>query len=309
MEDYADEPLGTSPLAHLLNIAHNIIMVQTKYGLVAAMVVTAMTFIVGGDVAGRLLSQDGFAPTFVAWTRFALAAVVLLPFCGLQKGEARMLLRPQLIFRGALIALGIACILTALQTEQMADVFGAFFVGPIVSYFLAAALLGERITPVRTALLLISFGGVMLVVKPGFGMTMGLGFAVLAGCFHGSYLVATRWLAPDYRPRFLLLSQLIAGSVLLLPFAFAELPDMTTRHMVLIGLSAGGSALGNLLLVLANRRAPASVIAPFIYSQLIAATVFGFWVFGDLPDTLAFAGLGIIMLAGIASVIAARQVR
>ena len=45
------------------------------------------------------------------------------------------------------------------------------------------------------ALLLVSFVGVLLVVKPGFGMQIGMGFALLAGCFHGSYLVATRSLA------------------------------------------------------------------------------------------------------------------
>ncbi len=95
---------------------------------VVAMVVGAMILIVGVDVAGRMLTAAGFSPFFVAWARFALAAVVLAPVCGLQRGEMQLLLRPALILRACLIAGGIACILTALKTEQLATVFGGFFV-------------------------------------------------------------------------------------------------------------------------------------------------------------------------------------
>ena len=262
------------------------------------MVVGAMTLIVSGDVAGRILTTSGFPPFFVAWSRFALAVFVLAPFCGLQRPEIRMLLRPALILRAALIATGIACILTALRTEQLATVFGAFFVGPIVSFCLSAILLGEKVTVTRAVLLLIGFAGVLLVVKPGFGMTPGVGWALIAGTCHGSYLVATRWLAGGYRPRFLLFSQLVIGTFLLAPFAIGPLPAFTAGLTGLIVVSALGSALGNLLIVLANRQAEASVIAPLIYSQIVIATLLGWLVFGELPDALALMGLAIIVASG-----------
>ncbi|MDE0852408.1 DMT family transporter [Yoonia sp.] len=272
---------------------------------VVAMVVGAMILIVGGDVAGRMLTAAGFSPFFVAWARFALAAVVLAPVCGLQRGEMQLLLRPALILRACLIAGGIACILTALKTEQLATVFGGFFVGPIVSYILSAIILRERVTIPRTVLLFVSFGGVLLVVKPGFGMTPGLAFALLAGVFHGSYLVATRWLAGGYRPRFLLFSQLIIGSLVLSPLAISSLPSVTPSLAGLIVISAMGSAIGNLLLVYANRIAQASVIAPLIYCQIIIATAFGFLFFGEWPDGTALLGLGVIIAAGAGSIWAA----
>lgn len=276
---------------------------------VVAMVVGAMILIVGGDVAGRMLTGAGFSQFFVAWARFAMAAVVLAPFVGLQKGEMRLLLQPQLIFRACLIAGGIASILTALKTEQLATVFGGFFVGPIISYGLSAIFLREKVTIPRTVLLLVSFGGVLLVVKPGFGMTPGLGFALLAGVFHGSYLVATRWLAGVYRPRFLLFSQLVIGSIVLAPLAIAPLPPFNATLIGFISISAMGSAIGNLLLVHANRAAEASVIAPLIYSQIIIATVFGFLFFGEWPDAVALLGLAIIMTAGAGSIWAAGRAR
>ncbi|MEL6841203.1 MAG: DMT family transporter [Pseudomonadota bacterium] len=261
-----------------------------------------MFLIVGGDAAATVLTGAGFPQVFVAWTRFALAAVLLAPFCGLQWTELRRFIDWRLALRAALIVGGIVCILTALKTEPMANVFGGFFVGPVVSYFLSALLLRERITPLRTVLLLVSFAGVMLVVRPGFGMTTGMGFAILAGCFHGSYLVATRWLAGGYRPRFLLLSQLVIGAIMLAPFAVVPVPEFTLPVIGLITISALGSAAGNLLLVLVNRTTPAGVVAPLIYSQLLAAMVIGWAVFGQWPDGLSLVGLLIIMTAGVSSV-------
>lgn len=265
-------------------------------------VVLAMTLIVGGDAAATVLTGAGFPQTFVAWTRFALAAVLLAPICGLGRPDLAHFRDWRLYLRAGLIVGGIVCILTALKTEPMANVFAGFFVGPVVSYFLSALLLGERITPLRTFLLLISFAGVLLVVRPGFGMTAGMGFAILAGCFHGSYLVATRWLAGTFRPRFLLFSQLLIGAIILSPFAFAPVPQISLSFFGLITISALGSAGGNLLLVLVNRTTPAGVVAPLIYSQLLAAMLIGWAVFGQWPDGLSLAGLAIIMVAGVSSV-------
>jgi len=269
---------------------------------VVLMVVSAMVLIISGDAAAKVLGQNGFDPVFVAWTRFALAAVIVAPFAGLQRGDLRLAMDWRLVLRSLLIVGGITCILTALKTEPMANVFGGFFVGPIVAYTLSAFLLKEVVTWRRTALLGLSFIGVLIVVRPGFGMSAGMGFAVLAGCLHGSYLVATRWLAGGFRPRFLLLSQLVIGAILIAPFAIGPVPEITVSLAVLILISAMGSAIGNLLLVLVNRTTPANVIAPLIYSQLIVATVLGVAIFGEWPDGFTLLGLAVIALAGASSV-------
>lgn len=261
----------------------------------------AMTLIVIGDAAGKALTTAGFSPFFTAWIRFALAAVVLLPFSGLVRAEVRELFNWRIILRACLIAAAICSILTALKSEPMANVFGGFFIGPMISYFLSALILKEKITWRRTVLLLISFVGVILVVKPGFGMRSGMGFAVLAGCFHGTFLVTTRWLAPRYRPRFLLISQLLIGTIILLPFSIGPVPEMNSDLMILIIISAMGSAFGNLLLVMVNKTTPANIIAPLIYSQLISATIVGLFVFADWPDHLSLIGLLIIMASGLSS--------
>ena len=132
-------------------------------------------------------------------------------------------------------------------------------------------------------------------------MTQGLAFAVLAGLFYGAYLVMSRWLAGAAPPRSLLFTQLLSGALLMTPLGVAVSPPPTVDVVMLVLVSAAASAAGNLLLVLAYRQAPATRLAPFIYFQLVAATVYGWAIFGDLPDTVTFAGLLLLMMSGFGS--------
>lgn len=270
----------------------------------AGVVFTAVTCVVIGDTAGKLLTARGVDPFFIAWTRFALAAVVLLPFSGLNLRELPNLRDWRVLVRGAFITGGICCILTALRTEPIANVFGAFFVGPIVSYVLAILFLGETPSRSRSLLLALGFLGVLLVIKPGFGASKGIAFALAAGGCYGAYLAMTRTVAGRYRPRFLLISQLIIGSVLLTPIGLnVGFPDFSLPILALIMVSALGSALGNFLLVIASKSAEASLIAPLVYSQLLSATVAGLLVFGELPDAYALLGLVLIAVSGFGSLL------
>lgn len=265
------------------------------------LMVVAMFLIPLGDSAGRLLGAfHGVDPLFTAWSRFALGFVLLAPFT-LSGSALRLLGDWRIWLRAALLIGGISSILTALSTAPIADVFGAFFVGPILGYFLSAIFLHERITLVRTAWLLIGFYGVIRVIDPRFGLSPGIGFALLAGCFYGAYLTASRWLSETGRPRHLLITQLLIGTVVLLPFGAMHWPAMPVEIAALTAVSALGSALGNLLLIAALGMAPASRLAPFVYVQLIAATIFGYLIFHELPQPRTLQGLALIFVSGLAT--------
>jgi drug/metabolite transporter (DMT)-like permease len=268
----------------------------------ALLMIVAMSLIPLGDAAGKLLiTEHGVSSLFVGWSRFALGAALLLPFLGRRHRDARALIDPRTIFRGLLIVGGIVSILTALRTEPLPNVFGAFFVGPILSFVLSAVLLREGVRAMQAVLLAVGFAGVLLVVRPGFGMTPGLGFAVLAGCFYGCFLVASKWLSGAYPPRTLLLSQLVTGAVVLAPLGLRQWPEVDGTVAFLTFVSAAGSMAGNLLLILAYKLAPATRMAPFVYFQLVAATALGFLIFGDVPEPLTWAGLGLLVASGFAS--------
>ena len=279
-------------------------MNTTNLFRLAALVFVAVSFVVVGDTAGKLLTGRGVDPIIVAWTRFGLAALLILPFSRLSASEFPNFYDWRVLVRAGFITVGICCILTALRTEPIANVFGAFFVGPIVSYVLAILFLGEAPSRSRSFLLAFGFLGVLLVVKPGFGASVGMFFALAAGTCYGAYLAMTRTVANKYRPRFLLISQLLIGSVILTPLGLSvEFPVLDLPIGMLLLVSAFGSALGNYLLVVANRAAEASLIAPLVYSQLVSATIAGIIIFNDWPDAFSLLGLVLIALSGFGSLL------
>lgn len=166
----------------------------------AGLVFVAVSCIVLGDVAGKLLALRQVDPVFIAWTRFALAALVLVPLMRPSRRDLAAVWTGPVLLRGALISAGICCILTALRSEPIANVFGAFFIGPVVSSLLAITFLGESPSRSRSLFLGLGFCGVMLIVKPGFGVSAGMGFALAAGCCYGAYLTMTRMVAGTAPP-------------------------------------------------------------------------------------------------------------
>lgn len=268
--------------------------------LAVALMSVGMLLIPLGDTAGKLMTSAGIAPFFVAWTRYLIGLVVLLPFA-LHRDAIRLLSNWRIWLRSAIQVVTISTILTALQTEPIANVFAAFFLGPMVSYVLSVTLLKEHASAMRFILLAIGLVGVLLVVKPGFGMTPGLAWAAFSGICYGMFLTASRWVAPLGKPVHLLITQLFIGTVLLTPLGLLNLPTITPSLMGLVTWSAIASMLGNLLLVFAYSRAGASVLAPFVYIQLIGATTYGWFVFGNWPDGLSALGLVVIFVSGFAT--------
>ena len=260
----------------------------------------AMSMIPAGDTAGKLLTtQYDASPYFVAWSRFAIGALIALP---LVRPETLRLMKDWRIWLRALFLTGgITFIQTALTTAPVAEVFAAFFIGPIFSYLLSILFLGERVTPLRTALMALGFCGVLLVVRPSFDMSPGLLWATAAGLCYGAFLTSSRWLAPVGRPGSLLFTQLFLSFVMMTPFCWNSTPAIGPEMAALTLTSAVFSMGGNFLLLFAYARAPASSLAPYIYFQLFAAVALGWLVFSDLPDAYTIAGLILIIGAGIAS--------
>lgn len=260
----------------------------------------AMSMIPAGDLCGKILTGSGLAsPTFVAWSRFVIGAALLLPFA--PPRALRLLKDWRIWLRASFITGSILSIQMALKTEPIADVFATFFIGPIISYALSILLLGERSTPLRAILMLIGFGGVLLVVRPGMGGSLNLLWALLAGSFYGCFLTASRWLSHVGTPIELSFTQLLISLTLLLPFGISSLPEFSWSTAALTLGSGAFSMAGNLLLLFAYARVEATRLAPMVYFQLIAAVALGWVFFADLPDLITWGGLAVVITAGLTS--------
>lgn len=265
-----------------------------------ALMLVAMSLIPAGDTAGKLLTQNhDTSALYVAWSRFALGSLLALPF--VRSDVWRLMADWRIWLRAGLLVGGITSIQTALLSAPLADVFAAFFVGPIVSYLLSILLLGERTDLKRGLLMCLGFGGVLLVVRPGFDMSAGLLWAALAGTCYGAFLTASRWVANSASHGSLLVTQLGLGTLILSPFALSDIPQLTTPIAGLTFASAAFSAGANLLLLVAYARAEAAKLAPLAYLQLFSAVFLGWLVFAQLPDAFTWIGLAFIITAGVVS--------
>ncbi len=269
-------------------------------GRAVLIMVVGMTLIPFGDTASKLLSgSEGVHPFFIAWTRFAIGAVCVLPF--VDRAVLAAFKHPLVWVRGVLLALGITAITFALRTTDLATAFGGLFFAPIVSFAVAAVVLREAVTAPRIILITLGFVGVLLVAQPGLEFTSGKAAALLAGTCYGLFLTASRAAAPLASSKALLFSQLIIAALLTLPFGVGHVPELTATIAGLTLWSGVASMLGNLCLILAYARAPATRLAPLVYFQLIAAFGLGWMVFGQVPNPLAQAGLFLIAASGFAT--------
>ena len=141
------------------------------------------------------------------------------------------------------------------------------------------------------------FVGVLVVARPGLG---GLQWAALlslgsAFCYAG-YSIATRMLWTTHSSQTTLFYANLFGFVVMvpvLPFAWTAPPSwIDWVLMVAVGVFGAG---GHFLLILAHRNAPASVLSPFIYTQIVWAVTLGYLVFANVPSHWTIAGAGIVM--------------
>jgi drug/metabolite transporter (DMT)-like permease len=259
-----------------------------------------MMLIPTGDAASKLLSNThGYHPFFITWARFAVGSLLVLPF--IPRRCFKVFRNPVAWGRGLLLAVGISVITFAVALEDLADVFAVFFIGPIISYILAAIFLKETITLERSALLVIGFTGILLIARPGFGFSIGLACALFAGCSYGVFLTLSRLAAGQEEPKALLFSQSLIASGLCTPMALIYWPEHLFASPAMLTVSGAASMLGNMFLILAYGRAPATRMAPFVYFQLVGALLLGWGVFGTLPDVWGLAGLALLMISGFGS--------
>jgi len=166
---------------------------------------------------------------------------------------------------------------------------------------LAGPILGEWVGWRRWTAIMVGFVGVLVVVRPGLG---GLQWAALlslgsAFCYAG-YSIITRMLSTTDSSETTLFYANLFGFVVMVPvLTFIWTPPPSWIDWVLmVGVGVFGAG-GHFLLILAHRNAPASVLSPFIYTQIIWATTFGYLVFANVPNYWTMAGAAIVIASGL----------
>jgi drug/metabolite transporter (DMT)-like permease len=242
-------------------------------------------------------------PLVTTWARYAfsvvLVSIVLNPITTPGLTRTR---RPLLqIGRSLLLLISTALNFLALQHLQLTQTVSIQFAAPLIIALMAGPLLGERMGPRRLAAVVVGFLGVLVVTRPGFGGVHPAALYSVAGAVcYALYNISTRFLAAHDSSATTLFYSGLAGVVVMtpiLPFVWTTPPNALT--WVLLAATGLFGAVGHWLLILAHARAPAGVLAPFIYSQLLWMLAAGYLIFGDVPDRWTLLGAAIVIASGL----------
>jgi drug/metabolite transporter (DMT)-like permease len=252
--------------------------------------------------AAKLLGAD-YASLQVSWARafghvvFMLAA--FLPRHGLALLRTR---RPGLqLARSATLFCSNLCFFFAISFIPIAKAAAISMTAPLIVALLAWPMLGERTTVARVAALGVGFAGVLTVIRPGTAVFHWASLFVLASAAcYGLYQILTRTIAAADPPETSTVYSSVVGAFVILvalPFVW-ETPRGLFDAALFCSLGVLG-ALGHYCVARALGYAPASVVSPFQYFQLLGSVAVGWLVFGDLPDALTWAGAAVIVLSGL----------
>jgi drug/metabolite transporter (DMT)-like permease len=187
-----------------------------------------------------------------------------------------------------------------LQVLQFADLVAILFIGPLVVTALAHVFLGEHVGPRRWAACGIGLIGGLVIVRPG---TDVMGWAaiwpVLAVCFWSIYIIITRRISPRNSTSNLMLWAALAplGAMLIASPWYWETPEAWPLAGLLA--IAALSAASNGVTIRAYGLAPASLLAPFSYLEIVGAVLFGWFFWQEFPDLWTWVGAAIIVAAGL----------
>ncbi len=202
--------------------------------------------------------------------------------------------------RALLSVTGMSCAFYALTVLPIAEVYAIIFAMPLLITILAVPILGETIRLQRGLAVVLGLIGVLIVLRPGAtDLTLGH-LAALVTAIAGAFSsLIVRKLGKSERSAVLVLYPMLASVIvmsILLPTVYIP-TDLTSLFAMAV---VGSLALaGQLMIVQAYRRAPAAVVAPIQYSQIIWATIYGWVLFSDLPDRWVIIGTSIIIASGL----------
>jgi drug/metabolite transporter (DMT)-like permease len=254
------------------------------------------------DATAKYLNAD-MDSLQIAWARYTSAFVLTLIVSNPLTHPA--LLRTKRlklqITRAVLLVVSTAMNFLALRWLQLDEALSIIFTFPFIVAIISGPMLGEWIGWRRWSAICVGFGGVLLITRPGFGGMPPAALITLAGTIcYGFYAVITRIVSRvDSNQTSLFYANFIGALVMLpvIPFVWTT-PKSWVIALMLVGTGVLGST-GHFFLISGHRLAPAAVLSPFVYTQLIWVVILGYLVFDHVPTAWTMAGAVIVISSGL----------
>ncbi len=196
----------------------------------------------------------------------------------------------------------------------LATVYTGLFTTPMIVALLSALILRETLSWMAVAAIMAGFGGVVLALLPGYesaGMNGAIGFValVLFPMLASVNVVFMRYLGRTETVESMAFFPQLMRIFLILPLCAIQFQAMTWNDIGSLMMLGFFGAIGMLLMSSALKQAPAGIVSPYQYSQLISGAILGYLIWNDVPKLNLFAGAGVIVIAGIYLARSTRQIK
>ena len=269
-------------------------------GKAAALFLTAITLLATMDVIVKLASSSLSTPQIV-WGRYVaqVVAIILIAPAGVL-ACVRSKVPGMHVARALFMFAANFAFMAALRYLPLAEANVIGLASPLLLTALTYPVLGEKVGIGRWIAVALGFTGVLIVLQPGTALfqwaaVLPLMMAIGAAFYH----VTTPFIARVEDPALSIYFLGVIGAVVMsaiVPWFWTQ-PDLLGWTMLLVIGVLG--TIGHILIVRAFAYAPASMLAPFFYVHLIWATIYGWFIFGDLPNLPTIIGGALIIATGI----------
>ena len=272
---------------------------NSKLGLTYMFV--GMSLFAATDAIAKLLTET-IPPLQVVWSRqcgLLLGVLILISVKGLGVLASK---NPKLqIVRGVLAATSATLFIVGIAYIPLADAVALTFVAPFIVTILGAVVLKEPVGLRRWIAVVIGFMGTLIIIRPGLGVLHPAAFLlIIAASAFALRQILSRFLAgADKTPTTVAYTAIVAWLLLSIPLPFIWETPQSSREILFLILIAIMAASGETLVIMALDTAQAVVLAPVHYSLLLWGTLYGFLIFGQLPDGWTMAGALIIVITGL----------
>jgi len=265
---------------------------------------SALLLFAGMDTTTKYLTAHFEAPVIVAARYIGNLSLMLLFMLPRRAGvEMVRTTRTGLVWvRAGCLACASLLVALALGRMPVAETTAIMYLAPTLVALAAGPFLGERIGLRGWSAVAVGLAGVLLIARPGGGLALvGVALALGAAVMNTIYQLLSRTLAASEQTFALLFYSAVMGTLVFggaLPWFWIGRAPSLTEAALLASLGVLGG-LGHYLFTAAFRYAPASMLAPMSYLQLLWAGLLGWLVFGHVPDAPTLLGMAIISAAGV----------
>jgi drug/metabolite transporter (DMT)-like permease len=249
------------------------------------------------------LLTAGYPVVEIIWARFTGHLIVMLIVFLPQYGRRLIATRRPLvqIGRSLLMLVSNGVFVLAIGKVPLATASAIGFTSPLIVTALSVPLLREQVGWRRWSAVCVGFAGALLIIRPGHALADPAVLLLLASsAAYALYQIATRWVMAHDSPATGIIFAALVGSLAtttVLPFVFV-MPRSLFDLALFLALGCLGG-LGHFVVIKAFQAAPAAVIAPLGYVELLGTAALGYLIFGNFPDALTWVGALIIIASGL----------